>query len=358
MHSLPMKNPLRSLLLLLAFATFCVPASFSHSASDPAPRRDQGWQDRHKLINERVVATGKKAQVVFIGDSITQGWEGSGKAVWVRYYAHRDALNLGIGGDRTQHVLWRLENGNLEGLNPKAAVVMIGTNNSNGEDNTPEQILDGVAAIVQKLRSQLPDMKILLVAIFPRSENLSVQRGKLAMINQVLRKLADNQNVIWIDFGHRFLNSDGTIPGDLMPDYLHLSEDGYKIWAQTIERRLSTLIGDARVNPGAASAATFTGEWTWTMETPGGPASAALILKQDGNRITGRFARDEDRWLEIEDGKVNGNAFTWTVKRDRPEGGVMLYKMSGKLAGDKIIATGKTNFDGTEATQEWEAIRK
>lgn len=353
-----MKNLFRAILLLLACAHCCVPASFSHSANKPAPRSDQRWQDRQKLINERVAEAGHESKVIFIGDSITQGWEGSGKAVWERYYKHRNALNLGIGGDRTQHVLWRLENGNLKGIKPKAAVVMIGTNNSNSEDNSPLQIVEGVTAIVQKLRSQLPEMKILLVAIFPRGENFSVQRGKLAMINQALRKAADNRDIFWIDFGHRFLNSDGTIPADLMPDYLHLSEEGYRIWAQAIERRLATIIGDERVTVETVSSVSFAGEWTWTMETPNGATSAALILKQDGNRITGRFARSEDRWLEIENGKVNGNAFTWTVKRDRPDGGVMVYEMSGELAGDSIKAIAKTDFDGADATQEWEATRK
>lgn len=250
----------------LVFAFFGLHVStligFSHSAAEPAPRPDQGWQSRQKTINQRVAETGEKAQVIFIGDSITQGWEGAGKEVWAKYYAHRNALNLGIGGDRTQHVLWRLDNGNLTGLKPKAAVVMIGTNNSNGEDNTPGQIVDGVAAIVKKLRETLPQTKVLLVAIFPRSENYSVQRGKLAMINQVLHKLADGQNVFWVDFGHKFLNRDGTIPVELMPDYLHLTPKGYRIWAESIEQRLSSIIGDEPVKTAAAarSSVHFAGE--------------------------------------------------------------------------------------------------
>jgi len=158
-------------------------------------------------------------------------------------------VNLGIGGDRTQHVLWRLDNGNIDGLKPKAAVLMIGTNNSNGEDNSPEQIAEGVGAIVKKLREKLPGTKVMLVAIFPRSENFSAQRGKLAMINQVIRKQADEKNVFWVDFGHQFLNEDGTMPGSLMPDYLHLSPEGYQIWAEAIEDKLAAIIGDKRVQP-------------------------------------------------------------------------------------------------------------
>jgi beta-glucosidase len=237
-----------SVSLLLSVVSFPTPAS-AHSAMEAVPRTDGGWQDRQKLLNQRAAEAGGKAQVIFIGDSITQGWEGEGKEVWGKYYAHRNAVNLGIGGDRTQHVLWRLSNGNLDGLKPKAAVLMIGTNNSNGEDNTPGQIAQGVTVILKKLREKLPGTKVLLLAIFPRSENFSVQRGKLAMINQVLQKNADEQNIFWVDFGHKFLRADGTMPRELMPDYLHLSKRGYEIWAESIEEKLSTILGDKRVQP-------------------------------------------------------------------------------------------------------------
>lgn len=246
-------NPaFRSLLiagLILSWLPALSPA-LAHSAVEPMPRPDQGWKDRQQSFNKRVQEVGAKAQVIFIGDSITQGWENEGKEVWAKYYARRNAINLGIGGDRTQHVLWRLDHGNLDGLKPKAAVLMIGTNNSNGDDNSPGQIADGVNAIVRQLRAKLPDTQILLLAIFPRGENFSAQRGKLAMINQVLRRTADGKMVHWIDFGHRFLNDDGTMPGQLMPDYLHLSPEGYGIWAESIEEQLSSIIGDKPVKPG------------------------------------------------------------------------------------------------------------
>src|SRR5690606_12812048 len=119
---------------------------------------------RHNSFNKKAAELGEKAQVIFIGDSITQGWEGEVKEIWAEHFDKFNALNLGISGDRTQHVLWRLDNGNLEGIKPKAAVVMIGTNNSNWEDNTAEQIADGVKAIVAKLREKLPETRVLLVA--------------------------------------------------------------------------------------------------------------------------------------------------------------------------------------------------
>src|SRR5258706_280169 len=140
---------------LLLFILVSSPApAVANSAIEATARTESGWQDRQKLLNQRAAEAGEKAQVIFIGDSITQGWEGDGKEVWAKYYAHRNAVNLGIGGDRTQHVLWRLDNGNIDGLKPRAAVLMIGTNNSNGEDNTPGQIAQGVAVILKKLREK------------------------------------------------------------------------------------------------------------------------------------------------------------------------------------------------------------
>ena len=274
-----MKSLERSLLVCLVLVAPSISA-LAHSAVEPVSRGDQGWKDRQDLLNKRAAEAGEKAQVVFIGDSITQGWEGEGKEVWAKYYAHRNAVNLGIGGDRTQHVLWRFDNGNLNGLKPKAAVVMIGTNNSNGEDNTVEQIADGVTAIVKKLRAKLPQTKVLLLAIFPRSESPCPQRGKILQVNQILQKLADDQSVFWIDFGYKFVSSDGTIPRELMPDYLHLSRKGYEIWAESIEEKLAGVLGDTAVKAAqsgaGASAATLTGEWSWTMDTPNGPVTGAM----------------------------------------------------------------------------------
>lgn len=342
---------------ILALSLALSPSLLAHSAAEAAPRTDESWVKRQELLNQRATEAGEKAQVIFIGDSITQGWEGAGKEVWARYYAPRNAVNLGIGGDRTQHVLWRLENGNLKGLKPKAAVVMIGTNNSNGEDNTIEQIADGVTAIVKRLREALPQTKVVLLGIFPRSENPAPQRGKLLQINQILQKLGDNPNVFYVDFGHKFITSEGLIPRDLMPDYLHLSPRAYAIWAESIEGLLSHLIGDKAVSAGDAGAS-LTGQWTWTIQGPdGNPVSAPLTLKREGDRVTGRFARGADRWLEIEDGKVSGNEFTWKVTRDRPSGGTITYEMTGKLDGNTITGRAKTTVDGNPVDVEWSAKR-
>ncbi len=207
----------------------------------PASREDDWWQKRHNQMNERV----KKGNVdlLFIGDSITQGWEGAGKEVWSKYYEKRNAVNLGIGGDRTQHVLWRLEHGNIDGIKPKAAVLMIGTNNS-GTD-TPEHIAEGVAAIVGKLRKALPETKILVLAIFPRGKDDQDPKRQVNMkANESIAKLADNKSVFYQDLANDFLEDDRALSKKIMPDLLHLSQGGYEIWAQAIEPTLVTLLGE------------------------------------------------------------------------------------------------------------------
>ncbi len=150
----------------------------------------------------------------------------------------------GIGGDRTQHVLWRLENGNIDGVKPKAAVLMIGTNNSNGRDHTAEEIADGIKAIVAKLRKELPETKILLLAIFPRGEKPNPQREKNAKASKLASEVADNKTVHFLDIGDKFLSADGSLSKEIMPDYLHLSPKGYQIWAEAIEAKVAELMAD------------------------------------------------------------------------------------------------------------------
>ncbi|MCX7047449.1 MAG: platelet-activating factor acetylhydrolase IB subunit [Candidatus Sumerlaeota bacterium] len=215
------------------------PAAAPASATKPVPK-DAKWMTRH----EAILANVKKgnAEFIFVGDSITQGWEGSGKKVWEEYYGKRNAVNLGISGDRTQHVLWRLDNGEIDGIKPKAAVIMIGTNNS--KDNTAEEIADGIKAIVEKLRTKLPDTKILLLAIFPRAEKAdAAQRVKNAKASEIASKLADGKMVFYLDIGKKFLKDDGTLTKDIMPDFLHPNAKGYQIWSEAMEPELAKLVG-------------------------------------------------------------------------------------------------------------------
>lgn len=326
-----------------------------HSAVSPAPRGDDWWKGRAERLNQSVKET-PDTELLFIGDSITQGWEGAGARTWQERYAPRKAVNLGIGGDRTQHVLWRLDNGNLEGIHPKAAVVMIGTNNSNGIDNTAGQIIDGVTAIVQRLRSALPDTRVLLLGIFPRGENINEQRGKILQINQVLAKLDDGDHVHYLDIGHHFVTSQGLIPQDIMPDFLHLSEKGYQLWADAIAPKLNELLGG---EGGRQQASAFAGKWTFTIRGPNDEdVDMPLELNVAGATVTGRIGRGADGWLPIDDGKVDGETLHFSVTRDRPEGGNMVYRLQGSLADGKLEGKVTASFDGQEIVRDWRAARQ
>ena len=237
-------------LLLLAIASLALaqPATPAKpQAKALTPEFHEGTEARHNHFNE--ISKEGKAKLVFLGDSITQGWEGNGKNVWAKFYGGRKSLNFGVGGDRTEHVLWRFEQGQLNGIKPKAAVLMIGTNNSNKNKDGTEayseaEILEGVKAIVQQLRERTPETKVLVLGIFPRGATFSTQRGKLLQINQALAKLADGKMIHYLDFGSQLIEADGSISKTLMPDYLHLSEAGYEIWANAIEAKLKELLGE------------------------------------------------------------------------------------------------------------------
>jgi len=230
--------PLLRLLLLLALV---LPSALAqdHSAVQPTTRKGKQHQ-RYLAMNERVAKGG--VDLIFVGDSITQGWEGKGAPVWEEFYGGRNAVNLGIGGDRTQHVLWRLENGNVEGIEPKVAVVMIGTNNSNREDNTATEIAEGVTAVVRSLRSRLPGCRVLLLDVFPRGAQPNAQRGKILQVNQMVQRLHDGDGVHVLAIGHEFVEDDGSITKAIMPDALHLSTEGYRRWATAIEPTLAGLL--------------------------------------------------------------------------------------------------------------------
>jgi lysophospholipase L1-like esterase len=211
----------------------------------PVPRDDQAWKDRQAQINAR--AKQGDVGVIFLGDSITFRWErqGEGKAVWDKYFAPRKAMNAGIGGDKTQHLLWRLQNGNIDGIKPKVAVIMIGTNNS--RDDSPEDIAAGVKAIVENVRQALPETKVLLLGIFPRGPNANdANRQKNIAANKIIKKLGADKMIDYLDISDKFLQANGTLSKQIMPDHLHLSERGYQIWAESIDARLAKLMGEKK----------------------------------------------------------------------------------------------------------------
>ncbi len=189
------------------------------------------------------IAQEGSAELVFLGDSITAGW-GKQTEVWDKSFGKYKPANFGIGGDRTQHVLWRITNGELDGLKAKTVVVMIGTNNS--ASDPAQGIAEGVTAIVETIRIKQPQAKILLLAVFPRGEKATANPGrdKLNEVNEIISKLHDGKSVHFLDIGSKFLQADGSLSKDIMPDFLHLSAAGYQIWADAIGPKLAELMDE------------------------------------------------------------------------------------------------------------------
>ena len=211
-------------------------------AIDPHDRLDtQWWKDRHEH-SLRMTLYGR-ADVAFLGDSITQGWEDSGENVWDTEIAPYKAANFGFSGDRTDHVLWRLENGELISMKPKLVVLMIGTNNI-GQGSTPEEAALGVKTVVKYLTDRLPRTKVLLLGIFPRGEKPDDPlRQRVAQATNLFKDCADGNRVRFLDIGQQFLQPDGTLPQDLFPDGLHPNAAGYVIWARAIEPTMNEMLG-------------------------------------------------------------------------------------------------------------------
>lgn len=215
-------------------------ASATNTAIIPKPRPEvEWWIPRHQGVLEQ--ARKGDAQLIFIGDSITHGWEHE-PDLWNFYFGPYHPINMGFSGDRTEHVLWRFEHGELDGIAPKAAVIMIGTNNApENRNNTAQDIAQGVTAVVERLRVKLPRTKILLLAIFPRSDGDSALRAKIQQVNQQIAKLADNRRVYFMDIGQNFLDPNQALPREIMPDQLHPNRFGYRIWAISIKDKVAEL---------------------------------------------------------------------------------------------------------------------
>jgi lysophospholipase L1-like esterase len=217
--------------------------------SNPAVKKLNRDVPRHKEFLKRIEKSKGEGDVIFLGDSITHGWEG--QKAWKEHFAAFKPVNLGIGGDQTGHVLWRITDGKeLENLKPKAAVIMIGTNNTGG--HSAEQIAGGIKAIVEELKKQKPDMKILVLGVFPRGNRNDADKEtktipadklnkKIPQINAIISKLDDGKTVFYKDIGKEFLDKDGGLPGAIMPDYLHLSAKGYDAWGKAIKGDLEKL---------------------------------------------------------------------------------------------------------------------
>ncbi len=212
------------------------------------PQFPQAWQNLHRGFLDRNKLG--SVNVVFLGDSITMGWQNEGKALWEALYLPLGAVDYGIGGDSSRQILWRIAHGELDGIRPKLVVLKIGTNNLYDDFNsgTDEEIADGINAIVSTIRKKLPDARILLCAILPRQNDYFCNR--IAHINSIIAKLEDGKAVRFLDMTAKFEDAPGRVKANLYQgDQLHLVAEGYRIWAETMQAMFNTLLGKLGVPP-------------------------------------------------------------------------------------------------------------
>ena len=242
---LPMLHAFVTAVLLTAPASrnataFQDSASPKPSSLVPAPREQEGAKRRQEELLRRARES-DPCPIVFVGDSITQSWEGPGQGVWAEKLAPLGSLNLGNSGDRTENVLWRLREAPLTRLAPRHVVLLIGTNNLGHGTSNADETLAGIVAVAQQLAAQCPDATIHLLEIFPRGERFNPMRGDILQINQALRAFVATENATAGGdrfrshaIGDRFVRPDGSIPREIMPDFLHLTPAGYTVWADAI----------------------------------------------------------------------------------------------------------------------------
>ncbi|MBO4288130.1 MAG: hypothetical protein J5985_08215 [Kiritimatiellae bacterium] len=232
---------IRVLFWATAFACTSVCAELVSCTPTPQNAKPESWwMKRHAEKMECVKKGGSK--VVFIGDSITNGWEHKprGIAQWEKYFAHAPyhALNLGYSADRTEHVLWRIAHGELDGYEAKAVVLMIGTNNTGQKSfakEPPADTIVGIKAVLDAIREKQPKAKIILHPIFPRGATPDDPRRKRnEIVNEQIFRFVDGKNIVWCDFNAKLLELDGTLSKEMMPDFLHPKGRGYEIWAKSV----------------------------------------------------------------------------------------------------------------------------
>jgi lysophospholipase L1-like esterase len=241
-----------TLTLLAAFAAQCAcadtglpPKTQSACALNPTERTvEYPWMSIakwHRMHADQVARAEKgNVDVMFLGDSITEMWS---KTVWDENFGTLNAANFGIGGDQTGNILWRLQNPAIAALKPKVVVLLIGVNNINLCNESPDEVFAGIKAVVAKLRSQYPAARILLNAVLPEGETPDNEgRQRVVALDKMVATLGDGQHVFFHDYGPRFLGADGKLSAELQPDFLHLSEKGYRIWAAAMRPDIEQLL--------------------------------------------------------------------------------------------------------------------
>jgi N-acetylglucosamine-6-sulfatase len=199
----------------------------------------QRWDEKNKEAN---TPEAKKAKVVFLGDSITQAWEDQGKQAWDKHFAPLGALNWGFSGDRTEHLIWRLQNGDIQRINPEAAVILIGTNNTGHDQRPAEETVGGIKRTLDDLAWKWPNTKIILMSVFPRGATRDDPLRKInSQINEQVKTLADGKRVHGLDINERFLDKEGHLSKEIFPDLLHLAPAAYDTWAEAVSSKLKEL---------------------------------------------------------------------------------------------------------------------
>lgn len=226
--------------VLMAMLLVAGSVEASKLSTKPAPKENGRIQQRF------AASQNNEFTYVFMGDSITHGWEGSGKKVYDKYFGDKKVLNVATSGDRTEHTIWVIDNVNWKKINAKVAMLMIGTNNTGHrpvDKETPEDTVEGIKVILEKMEKASPETKILMLAIFPRgatdTDHLRVRNDK---VNAMIAKFADNKRVFFLDINKKLLAEDGkTLSREIMPDLLHPNEKGYEIWAEAVKDKLEEL---------------------------------------------------------------------------------------------------------------------
>jgi beta-glucosidase len=248
MHIDPLRDVVLLTLTLSLFARITLAASPTTQPRTPQDAVTPAVKDepRHEQFLKR--AAEGNIDLLMLGDSITDVWPSRGIDSWQKLQPYHPA-DFGISGDRTEHLLWRITHGELDNIHPKLVMILIGTNNvGHFSDEQPEWAAAGVKKIVDTVREKLPDSKILLLGVFPRDVKDSPLRKKVAAINQIISKfpseLGDGKMISYLDIGNKFLDANGEIPLDIMPDKLHPTAAGYDIWFDAIHAKVDELMKD------------------------------------------------------------------------------------------------------------------
>ncbi|TYQ15679.1 UNVERIFIED_CONTAM: beta-glucosidase [Acetivibrio alkalicellulosi] len=200
--------------------------------NDAIEREDEHHIERHNHFME--VKKTKKIDLLFVGDSITRRWLESPQ-MWNYFFARHNPENFGVGSDTIQNLKWRLLNGEIDDLNPKIVVLLIGTNNL--PEYTDDEICEGISGIVEILKNSIPDTKIILMGLLPRAADDKCDNyiKTIQQINKKLLRLSKDKNLMFLDIGEGYMDSNNSVKRDLMPDGIHLIEPGYKIWGEIIQ---------------------------------------------------------------------------------------------------------------------------